>query len=229
MHPRQPLLRGIRATVFAAVCVLASLGLHEYAGGAPVGPLALAGATGLTALAAYPAAGRRRRTRSLLGACLAAQIGLHHFFSAAARGPAVCAGPHHAHHTAADHGGSELGGAGADSALSHLTGAMEPEMLLVHTLMALLCAWWLGQGEAALAGILLGATVAVGRWLRRLGATTGHTSAHTVRVARPVHRDGPAPALLATLATTVSRRGPPGYLSTLTGPAPAGPGHRRVR
>ncbi|MGW6917802.1 hypothetical protein ACWGB8_28855 [Kitasatospora sp. NPDC054939] len=189
--------------------MLASLGLHRYAGGAPVGPDATAGAAALLGGLAYAAAGRQRRTGSLLLGCFTAQYGLHHWFSAAAR-----PGPGHGGHQAPPHRVHHGPEEPAEQAVSHLAAAVEPEMLLVHALMALVCAWWLAQGEAALAGLLLGAAVAVGHWLRRLVRTAVPPAGPARRPVRAAAWDGPAPSLLSLLSTAVSRRGPPGCLPT---------------
>ncbi|MER5865961.1 hypothetical protein [Kitasatospora sp. NPDC002040] len=198
MHTGQPLFRAFRALAFAAVCAAASLGVHRFAGGAPVRPGTLLLAVAAAAGGGYLLAGRRRGLGPLLGACFAGQYGLHHLFGAGAAPAHTMAAQQPMHHHGAAHE--------APAATEHL--ALEPEMLLVHALLALVCAWWLAQGEHALAGLLLGAAVAVGGWLVRLV-----TAAPTVPV-RPRPRgltvwDSPAPALLSLLAAAVSRRGPP--------------------
>ncbi|GAA1153758.1 hypothetical protein F4556_001453 [Kitasatospora gansuensis] len=196
MHTGQPLFRAFRAIAFAAVCAAASLGVHRLAGGAPVQPGTLALAVGLTAGGGYLLAGHRRGLGALLGACFATQYGLHHLFGMGAV-PERQAMPMHHHGMA-----HEM----PVSTAEHVS--MEPEMLLVHAVLALVCAWWLAQGEHALGGLLLGAAVAVGHWLIRL-VTAAPTVPALPRPRGLTFRYSPAPALLLLLSAAVSRRGPP--------------------
>ncbi|GIH23957.1 hypothetical protein Aph01nite_22670 [Acrocarpospora phusangensis] len=124
-----PVLRLLRSTAFAVVCVTVSLGMHVFAGGAAVGLTTLAGASALVSAGAFVLARRRRGMGALLTAAFAAQYGLHHLFTAAAPQPPI---PGH------DHGGLAVG----------LT------MLLAHAVTALLSAYWLERGETALATVL---------------------------------------------------------------------------
>ncbi|MET8161881.1 hypothetical protein ABZT47_36460 [Sphaerisporangium sp. NPDC005289] len=124
-----PVLRLLRATVFAVVCVAVSLGMHALAGGATIDVAVFVGATALVTGGAYVLSRRQRGLGALLAAAFVTQYGLHHLFSAAMRPPPV-----HGH----GHGGLAVGVA----------------MLLAHTVTALLSAHWLERGETALATLL---------------------------------------------------------------------------
>ncbi|WP_405019985.1 hypothetical protein OHV05_27150 [Kitasatospora sp. NBC_00070] len=205
MHTGQPPFRAFRALAFAAVCAAASLGVHRLAGGAPVQAGTLGLAVGLTAGGGYLLAGRRRGLGSLLGACFATQYGLHHLFGL---GAVPDRQPVHRHGMAhgPGHGMAHEMPEAVSAPVGHLS--MEPEMLLVHAVLALLCAWWLAQGEHALAGLLLGAAVALGGRLIRL-VTAAPAVPALPRPRSLTFRYRPAPALLLLLSTAVSRRGPP--------------------
>ncbi|WP_141703905.1 hypothetical protein [Planobispora rosea] len=123
-----PVLRLMRAAVFAIVCAMASLGMHVLAGGTAVDPAVLAGTMPPIMGGAFVLARRERGLGVLLAAAFATQYGLHHVFSVAAVPPL----PAHAH-----------GGLAADVA-----------MVLAHAVTALLSAHWLERGESALATLL---------------------------------------------------------------------------
>ncbi|MEV0380398.1 hypothetical protein [Nonomuraea sp. NPDC050643] len=124
----RPGLRGLRASVFAIVCVLAALSMHVLAGGPIAGLGTVAAATVATGAGAFVLARRRRSLGTLLAASFAAQYGMHQLFTAGT-------GSFTGHH------GTELS-----------TGA---GMLLAHAVVAMLSAWWLDRGETALATLLL--------------------------------------------------------------------------
>ncbi|WP_143014761.1 MFS transporter [Glycomyces harbinensis] len=131
--------RLLRAAVFAAVSVSASLLLHLWSGGHAPGPLQLSGAFALVLAAAYAIGGRQRGFLLLAPLCLAAQWGLHECFELGA-----VAAPSHAH------------GAGLS-------------MWLVHLAAALAQASWLARGESALAAMLELLTLFFARAVRVLG------------------------------------------------------------
>ncbi|WP_457033020.1 hypothetical protein [Kitasatospora sp. P5_F3] len=206
MHTGQPLFRAFRAVAFAAVCAAASLGVHRLAGGAPVQPGMLGLAVGLTAGGGYLLAGQRRGLGALLGACFATQYGLHHLFGLGAVPERQPMHHHGMAHGMAHEMAHEMPAASAEQLPMSMS--IEPQMLLVHAVLALVCAWWLAQGEHALAGLLLGAAVAVGGWLVRL-VTAAPTVPALPRPRGLTFRYSPAPALLLLLSAAVSRRGPP--------------------
>lgn len=187
MHAGQPLLRVMRAAVFAVVCVLVSAFLHGLAGGAPVRPGTLAGALALTWAGAFLLGARPRGMGVLLGACFAAQYGMHHLFSASGDS-AVSALPAHQH-------GTGLG------------------MLLVHAVVAAGSAWRLERGESALAMMAhLAVTSLAWLWdvLRALAPVLGEVETGP-RLGRWTRVRARRWSRLFT--TAVARRGPPAFLS----------------
>jgi hypothetical protein len=77
---RQTPFRLLRAVVFAAVSVSASLLLHLWNGGHAPGPLQAAAAFALVFAAAYAAGGRQRGFLTLTPLCFLFQWGLHEAF-----------------------------------------------------------------------------------------------------------------------------------------------------
>lgn len=189
MHVGRPLLRSLRAAVFAVACVLVSAALHVLAGGAAVRLGTLAAALALTWLGAFLLGGRQRGMDVLLGACFAAQYGMHHLFTAGAEPVAPML-------TEQGHG-SWLG------------------MVLVHAVAAVGSAWWLARGDSVLATLVhLAATSLDGLWaalllvLRTAPIEVGPTAPTALW-------DDPTPRRRAAFAMAVSRRGPPVRFSVL--------------
>jgi len=140
---RQTPFRLLRAAVFAAVSVPASLLLHLWSGGNAPGPLQAAAAFALVFTAAYLVGGGQRGFLALAPLCLLAQWGLHEFFQLGALDTTATATAH-----------------------VHGTG---PAMWLVHIAAALAQASWLARGEAAFASLLDLLTLFVARVMRVLG------------------------------------------------------------
>ncbi|NUW34686.1 hypothetical protein HTZ77_25100 [Nonomuraea sp. SMC257] len=180
----QPLLRAMRAAVFAAVCVLVSAALHGFAGGEPARLEVLLGASALAWAGAYLLGGSRRGMGTLLAACFATQYGMHHLFGV---GAAASVQPGHEHGT----------GVG---------------MFLVHAVTALISAWWLERGESALAVLLQLAATTVRRWWRVLLILAGGLGGAGTHDRRP-SRDEHVPFPGSRFAAAISRRGPPARLS----------------
>ncbi|MFC4533127.1 hypothetical protein [Sphaerisporangium dianthi] len=174
-----PVLRLLRATAFAVVCVAVSLGMHALAGGAAIGAAVFIGVTALVTGGAFLLARRQRGLGTLLAAAFAAQYGLHHLFSQAATQP-----PPDAYH---GHGRLAVGVA----------------MLLAHTVTALLSAHWLERGETALATLLRLLVAVVVTLLVRVVAPSAPRL-----LPRPSGKSGSS-FVTRLLAATVSRRGPP--------------------
>jgi len=196
-----PGVRGLRAAVFAAVCVLLAVGAHAAA----VGQTPPASAQGLAFGAVFAAGwllgGRERGLVAIGGGTLAAQGTLHAGFGAVARGMRmpVRSGAGHdtvVHHTAVPQSVVH------HSALHHST----PHTLAAHVLAALLTSWWLRRGEAAVwallrwAGVLVPGLVA---WWRGPVRVVRRTWV----VRRRWECAGPCRVLLRHV---VRRRGPPG-------------------
>ncbi|NBE95485.1 MFS transporter [Nonomuraea sp. KC401] len=177
----------MRASAFAAVCVLVSAALHVLAGGTVVRLGSLCVALAAAWAGAYLLGGRRRGVSVLLGACFAAQYGMHHLFGATL--PDLPSVGGHAH-------GGGLG------------------MLAVHAAAAFGSAWWLARGEAALATLLRLAVTSVGRFWATLLVLAG-APIEISRPGRTTGWDGPAAPPRAPFMAAVSRRGPPLVLSVL--------------
>jgi len=194
----RPFFRAVRAGVFAVVCVAVSLAVHVLAGGAVVRPGVLGATVALTAVGAYLLAGRQRGFAGLLVACFGAQYGMHRVFSLAVAEP-----------TPYDIGASTPPGAFAMPGHPHGGGFwLDVAMLLLHTLTAVVSAWWLEREEAALATLLhLLAASVLGLWARL--APSPAPPVAVPDCARPPVPERTGTALARLLAVTVSRRGPP--------------------
>ncbi|MGW0807328.1 hypothetical protein [Nonomuraea sp. NPDC002799] len=178
-------LRGLRAAVFAIVCVFAALGMHVLAGGPGARLGTVAAATAATAVGAFVLARRRRSSGTLLAASFAAQYGMHQLFSS---GAAAFSGHH----------GSGL-----------YAGIM---MLLAHVLVATVSAWWLERGETALATLLILLACSLrDLW----GLLTGRrTPPRPPARPAPVTAVRPGIGAGQVLAWELCRRGPPSRVTT---------------
>ncbi|OLZ70448.1 hypothetical protein AV521_15070 [Streptomyces sp. IMTB 2501] len=184
-----PAVRGVRAAVFAAVCVLLAAAGHGLAMGDMPPPRAdAAGFLGVFALGW--SLGKRERSLAGIGAAmLLTQAALHVGFDAAHRTTPAAAMPAHsmAHSMAAMHA----------HATAHATTA--------HLLAALVASWWLRRGEAALWSLLRRTVTLVpglAAWWR--DAPLPNPAAHAPRLPAD-----PEPPRRTPLRHAVSRRGPP--------------------
>ncbi|MFC3495774.1 hypothetical protein [Glycomyces rhizosphaerae] len=89
MHIGQPLIRGLRALVFAVACVAVTAALHFIASGSLICFETFAIAVAVLTPLAYCLGGRQRGMGVLTAATALAQTGMHLWFTAA---------PEHAHH-----------------------------------------------------------------------------------------------------------------------------------
>jgi hypothetical protein len=80
VHIGQPLIRGLRALVFAAACAAVTAALHVIAGGSPIGSGTVTAAVAVLTPLAYAIGGRQRGAGALTAACALAQSGLHAWF-----------------------------------------------------------------------------------------------------------------------------------------------------
>ncbi|MFM9445849.1 hypothetical protein [Streptomyces acidiscabies] len=206
-----PGVRGLRAAVFAAVCVLLAVGAHLAA----VGETPSAGAQGAGFCVVFGAGwvlgGRERSLAGIGGAMLVAQGGLHVGFGRVTRGGSGMKGmkmplPSHSAHLGSAHSNlAHLNLAHPDSAHLTLVHHSTPHTLAAHFLAALLTSWWLRRGEAALWSLLRRAVALVPglvAWWRGPVRVAG-----TRRAVRR-WRHLPAPRSLL-LRHAVRRRGPP--------------------
>ncbi|WEO94207.1 hypothetical protein A6P39_009365 [Streptomyces sp. FXJ1.172] len=185
-----PAVRGLRAAVFAAVCVLLAAAGHGLTMG-DMPPLwaDAAGFLGVFALG-WVLGGKERSLAGIGAAMLLTQAVLHAGFDAVHRTGGHMAMPGHS--MAAMH---------THAAAPHLTA----HAAAAHLLAALAAAWWLRRGEAALWSLLRRtATLVPGlvAWWRETPLP-----APAPRLAR-VPAD-PAPPRRTPLRHAVSRRGPP--------------------
>ncbi|MFC5823883.1 hypothetical protein [Nonomuraea insulae] len=180
----RPGLRGLRAAVFAVVCVLTALAMHVLAGGPAAGLGTVAAATAVTGAGAFVLARRRRSTGTLLAAAFAAQYGMHQLFSTDL--------PHAPHHLIAGH---HQGGLSAGAG-----------MFLAHVLVATLSAWWLDRGETVLATLLLLLACSLRGLLWPPPATP---STPPPAPLRPMGTAGAGILTSQVLAWALCRRGPP--------------------
>ncbi|WP_432030912.1 hypothetical protein [Streptomyces sp. 1222.5] len=208
-----PVVRGLRAAVFAAVCVLLAAAGHGLAMG-DMPPL-WADAGGFLAVFALGCAlgGRERSLAGIGAAMLGTQAGLHLAFRAAHRGST----PNSSSRTAATPGHTMTAMQAHMAHMAHLTHAHPVHLhtaahptatghaTVAHLVAALVAAWWLRRGEAALwsllrrAGTLVPGLVA---WWRDAPLPAHAASA-------PRLPADPAPPRRTPLRHAVHRRGPP--------------------
>ncbi|WP_327104792.1 MFS transporter [Nonomuraea glycinis] len=187
VHGGRPVPRALRAAAFAVVCVYTALGTHMLAGGGGARLGVVAAATAITGAGAFVLAGRHPSMGTLLAAAFAAQYGMHHLFSAGATAVRTPV-PGAEHHQPA----------GLFPGLG---------MLVAHVLVAMLSAWWLERGDAALLTLLR----LLGCALRDLWhpLPRGFAPLAAPRPAPPVAAPAPALRTAQALSSALSRRGPP--------------------
>ncbi|AQZ65436.1 putative integral membrane protein [[Actinomadura] parvosata subsp. kistnae] len=204
----RPGLRGLRAAVFAVVCVLAALGMHVLAGGPITGLGTVVAATVATGAGAFALARRRRSLGTLLTASFAAQYGMHQLFTAGTLAP-----PHH--HTAP---GADTTALTTSLTTGLTTGLADHHggglysgigMLLAHVLVAAVSAWWLDCGETALAALLRLLACSLHDLWALLTARATALAALPLRAPAPVSAGTTAVLTSQVLAWTLCRRGPP--------------------
>ncbi|MEU6985207.1 hypothetical protein ABZ946_17535 [Streptomyces sp. NPDC046324] len=203
--------RGVRAALFAAVCVLLTATGHVLMSGAPVPGWTAAVAFGATGGVAWCLADRERGLLSVTAATVVVQAALHSLFSLAqsAAAPPASGGPA-ATHPAGHSGHAAMGHdrMAHASVPGHDMGDMSSTgMFAAHLLAALLCGLWLAHGERA-----------AFRVLRALASLLLAPLRALLRLPAPPHRPrvrsrrGPRAARTLRrllLAHTLVTRGPP--------------------
>ncbi|MFF4252738.1 hypothetical protein ACFY1L_16155 [Streptomyces sp. NPDC001663] len=190
-------IRGLRAAVFAALCVLLAAGGHALATGAA--PPVWVQAVGFVPVfgAGYLLGGRERSLAAIGAGTVTAQGGLHLAFDAVR--------PHTA---MAMHGMQTMHG--MRMAHSH---ALTPHATAAHVGAAVVLTWWLRRGEAALWSLLRRAAALVpglaAWWQVRGGTGAVPVPPDFVRLCA----DGPRPLRRILLRHAVQRRGPPAGMS----------------
>ncbi|MGW3264058.1 hypothetical protein [Streptomyces sp. NPDC001056] len=185
-----PAVRGLRAAVFAAVCVLLAAAGHGLAMGEMPSP----GSDGAGFLAVFALGwtlgGRERSGRGIGAAMLLTQAGLHVWFDADRTGSPMAAMP----------GMTGPAAMRMTAAPAHTTA----QAAAAHLLAALAVSWWLRRGEAAL-WALLRRTAALVPGL----PTRWHPAPLPTAEPVPRNRAGHEPLRRAPLRHAVTRRGPP--------------------
>ncbi|MFD8392365.1 hypothetical protein ACFV2N_25020 [Streptomyces sp. NPDC059680] len=194
-----PAVRGLRAAVFAAVCVLLAAAGHGLAMG-DMPPL-WADVAGFAAVLALGwVLGAQERSLAGIGAAmLLTQAGLHLGFDAAHPATVRTAMPGHAMAAMPVHAAamSDVHTSAHPHLTAHATAA--------HLLAALAASWWLRRGEAALWALLRRA----GAFVPGLVAWWRDASLPAPAGRVPRVPGAPEPPRPTVLRHAVSRRGPP--------------------
>ncbi|MGW2523125.1 hypothetical protein ACWC09_40315 [Streptomyces sp. NPDC001617] len=182
-------VRGLRAAVFAALCVLLAAGGHALATG--MTPAVWVQAVGFVPVfgAGYLLGGRERSLGAIGAGTLSAQAGLHLTFDAVR--------PHSA---MVMHG----------MRMSSHGHAVTPHATVAHVAAALVLTWWLRRGEAALWSLLRRTAALVPglvAWWRVSGGSRPVLDARDV--VRRLCAEGSRPPRSLLLRHAVQRRGPP--------------------
>jgi len=204
---REPVLPAVRSAMFTAVCLGLSVAAHRAMSQAAIPPWAIVlGGIGVYA----PARLGSRRERGLLEITLlmgVLQIALHLLFAYAQDQAA----------SAAQMSMSPMPGMAMPpgSSMSSMPGMtmssgggmrMSAGMLLGHALAALVCAWWLRRGEAAVHAVIRGAA----HWIVAHLAGPVHVVPVAARRRVALHVEPVALALRSQwLRTRRALRGPP--------------------
>jgi len=219
-------LRTARAAVFAAACVGVSAAGHVWMSGLMIPAWALLAALLAVGAAGYGLAGRQRGFVAIAGLMLFGEFGLHLLFSASQRtttggamssmpGMANMPGmvmPHPVSASAWLCGGGKFAadassGHGVMSSMPWMSEHGAAGMIAVHVVAGLLCAWWLGRGEAATFRLLRSLVVFAAPLLVIIWPVAPVVSDLTARV--PDDSDEHAPTVCGLLVHAVVRRGPP--------------------
>jgi len=157
---RDPVLPATRAAVFTAVCLGLSAGVHQAMSGAPIPGWSLVlGGAGVYVLARL-GAGRERGLAAIAVLMGSLQLVLHLLFAAAQTAAAASAMPGMSMPAMTMPQGVSMPGMPA-------TGReLTPWMIVAHATAALVCAWWLRRGEAAVHGVMRGVTARLSVRLR---------------------------------------------------------------
>jgi len=152
-HAPKPILRETRAGIFAALCVLVGAVGHDAfsVGAIPLWTLVVGGAA--IYLLARPLTRRECGLPLILALMAVVQVGLHYLFTAAQRGTPMSMPMALPPRGLLWCGHSEPGG--VSQVLSNMADAPTPKhsmtagMWAAHIVAALVAAWWLRRGEAA--------------------------------------------------------------------------------
>ncbi|MEU5609662.1 hypothetical protein ACI2L4_13810 [Streptomyces sparsogenes] len=215
-----PLLRGLRAALFTALCVTLSSSAHVLLSSAPLPLTTVAGLSVLVFVIAYALAGRERGYWSIAALLVPLELAADTVFTT---GQSACYGPSGGPVAGSLRAlGVDLlcgsGGVGSPLArvagpgggpLASAVGSATPWLLLAaHVALGLVAAAWLRRGEAAVGRLLSSLAAFAFRPLLLAVAVVTAAFAARRRAPRPVGPPSPAPAL-PLLVHSVVRRGPP--------------------
>jgi hypothetical protein len=204
-----PLVRAVRAALFAVVCVGVSAAVHCAAGGCAAEPRSLVLGLLVVAVLAYAGLGRERRGPTLTLGLGAAQVGLHYLFDATSTAMPGASPPPMAVMPPMP---------GMPAAMVMPTpGAAHPSaaaMLLAHAIAVLVCGWWLRRGERDFFALSLTAAILAAEPVRRLLAVAALlVSGSPTFGASALKAAAPGTASIRRLATpllsSLTFRGPP--------------------
>ncbi|MFB8403743.1 hypothetical protein [Streptomyces sp. NPDC055912] len=218
--------RGVRAAMFAAVCVLLAATGHILMSGQGVPAWTLAVAFAATVSATWVLAGRERGLLAVTTASVVVQSALHTAFSwsQTTAVPAATASMNdvhaaHAHmaHEAMGHGdmtasAGMLSQAPAGHDMTDVSSSLG--MLSAHLLAALLSGLWMAFGEQAAFRLLLATSLRLFRPLRPLLASFAPVVPNRPRF-RPVRAGDERTPRRLLLAHSLISRGPPQALAVL--------------
>jgi hypothetical protein len=204
-----PLVRAVRAALFAVVCVSVSAAVHSVAGGCPID--VGSAAVGLLAITvvAYTGLGRERRGLTLTLGLGASQVGLHYLFDGM-NTPGPGASP------------SAMPAMPPMPGMPAMMTAPTPDathpsataMLFAHVIAVLVCGWWLRRGERDFFALGRTAAILAAGPLRRLLAVAALLVSALPTPAAPsrknyVRRTASIRPLASPLLSSLAFRGPP--------------------
>jgi hypothetical protein len=230
-----PLLRAVRAAVFAAACVTLSVTGHAWMSGHAVAPWAVLTACAGVFACAYAVGGRRRGYPAIATLMLSGEAVMHELFMRAQGAPSSNAGlafvhriggivtslvhspqpassawsamPMPAGMTMPDMPGMTSGMSGDAATAAGGMGHGTLGMIAAHVAAGLLCSWWLARGEARVFGLLSALVLALFAPMRLAVAVLG---GRFLPPRRAVAADAPMRVQYSALLTyAMVRRGPP--------------------
>ena len=184
-HSSHRAVRTVRAALFAVICVGVGATLHGVAGGCPASWTAIGLGLPAVWLAAWFGLARETSWSALAVGLGIGQIGLHGLFTGFESGAAMAHATASALPNPATFAATAMPGMPGMAGMTGMVGPHQSPfsaaltMITAHALAAVVCGWWLGQGERDFFALC-----------RAVGALA----------AAPVHRLAEAVATLAAMA-----------------------------
>lgn len=150
-------LRSLRAGVFAAVCVGLAAAAHDLSMHAVPAPGTMAAAFAAAGAVGCLAGSREQSLRAITAAMALVQVGLHLLFDAASPAPPASVPMPAMPGMVGMAGTSDMAsipGMDGSPTMPGMHHPMTGQALAAHALAALLAAWWLRRGEAAVWSLL---------------------------------------------------------------------------